>query len=234
MIQAKGIYARIGSIEVLSQVDLHVARGEMLAVIGANGAGKTSLLRTLSNIIIPEKGEIHFDGKPTRGKQAHELARMGLVHVPQGRQIIPNLSVRDNLLLGTHYLNLPADEKSARLEKEFERFPVLKAREGISGGALSGGEQQMLAVSRGLMMGPKVLMLDEPSLGLAPKIVHLILQTLNELKAEGLSVILVEQAAVLALEYSDRGLVLRNGKVVVESDSVSLRNSQALVDGYLT
>lgn len=234
MINATGIHARIGAIEVLKGIDIHAKKGEMLAVIGANGAGKTSLLRTISNALPLDQGQISFDGMPTQGKKVHELARTGLVHVPQGRQIVPNLSVRDNLLLGTHYLKLDHGELNDRLDAEFERFPVLKERQSINGGALSGGEQQMLAVSRGLMMKPKALLLDEPSLGLAPRIVHLILQTLTALKEQGLTVILVEQAAWLALEYSDHGLVLRNGKVAMQADARSLRGSQALVDGYLT
>ena len=143
MIEAKGLRARIGASEVLKGVDAMVANGHMLAVIGANGAGKTSLLRALSNVLPLQAGEIVFDGQPTRGTSMHALARRGLVHVPQGRQIIPSLSVRDNLLIGTHHLGMPHDEVEERMSREFERFPVLRERQGISGGALSGGEQQM-------------------------------------------------------------------------------------------
>lgn len=234
MIIGKEIRARIGSNQVLRGIDIEVQAGQMLAVIGANGAGKTSLLRVLSNIIPLESGEVSFDGRPTAGRSVHELARHGLVHVPQGRQIIPTLSVRDNLLIGTHHQGLSASDVNDRLEQEFDRFPVLRQRQAIAGGSLSGGEQQMLAVSRGLMMKPKVLMLDEPSLGLAPKIVRLILETLRSLTRDGLAVILVEQAAVLALEYSDQAIVLRNGECALQGDAASMAGSQALVEGYLS
>ncbi|MDN5842755.1 MAG: ABC transporter ATP-binding protein [Alcaligenaceae bacterium] len=234
MIIGKAIRARIGSNQVLRGIDIEVQAGQMLAVIGANGAGKTSLLRALSNVIALESGEISFDGRSTAGRSVHELARHGLVHVPQGRQIIPNLSVRDNLLIGTHHQGLSVSEVNERLEQEFDRFPVLRQRQAIAGGSLSGGEQQMLAVSRGLMMKPKVLMLDEPSLGLAPKIVRLILETLRSLTREGLAVILVEQAAVLALEYSDWAIVLRNGECALQGDAASMAGSQALIEGYLS
>ncbi len=234
MIEAKGLRARIGASEVLKGVDVTVANGHMLAVIGANGAGKTSLLRALSNVLPLEAGDILFDGQPTRSTSMHALARRGLVHVPQGRQIIPSLSVRDNLLIGTHHLGMTHDELAEGMSREFERFPVLRERQGISGGALSGGEQQMLAVSRGLMMRPKVLMLDEPSLGLAPLVVELILKTLRGLADQGLAVILVEQAAVLALEQADTAIVLCNGECVMSGPAASMRGSQAVVDSYLS
>lgn len=234
MIVAKGIAARIGPSEVLRGIDIEVQTGELVAVIGANGAGKTSLLRALSNLLPLDAGAITFDGHSTSQRTVHELARSGLVHVPQGRQIVPSLSVRDNLLLGTHHIGMNDAEIQQRLDREFGRFPVLSERQSIPGSSLSGGEQQMLAVSRGLMMRPKVLMLDEPSLGLAPQIVRLILGTLRTLSDEGLAVILVEQAAVLALEYADRAIVLRNGQCVMQGPAASLRGDQAIVDSYLS
>ncbi len=232
MISARGVHARIGSSEVLKGIDLDVAKGELLAVIGANGAGKTSLLRVLSNLLPLHAGEIVFDGQPTARRTAHDLARSGLIHVPQGRQIVPSLSVRDNLLLGTHALRGSAADRDARLEREFDRFPVLRERAAVAGSSLSGGEQQMLAVSRGLMMEPKVLMLDEPSLGLAPQIVRMILATLRGLASDGLTVILVEQVASLALKVADRAILLRNGEAVLQGP-VSAFSDQALVDSYL-
>lgn len=234
MIEARGIRARIGASEVLKGVDLTVRPGQLVTVIGANGAGKTSLLRVLSNVLPTTSGSVQFDGQPTAGRTPHGLARSGLVHVPQGRQIIPALSVRDNLLVGTHHLGMGSDELARRLEAEFERFPVLRERQQLPGTALSGGEQQMLAVSRGLMMRPKLLMLDEPSLGLAPKIVRLILSTLRKLADQGLAVVLVEQVAMLAVEYADRAIVLRNGECVIDADAGSLRGSQTLIDSYLS
>ncbi len=233
MISARGIHARIGSSEVLKGIDLDVKKGELLAVIGANGAGKTSLLRVLSNLLPIHGGEILFAGEPTAQRSAHDLARSGLIHVPQGRQIVPSLSVRDNLLLGTHALGGSATDRATRLEREFDRFPVLRERASVPGSSLSGGEQQMLAVSRGLMMDPKVLMLDEPSLGLAPQIVRVILSTLRGLADEGLAVILVEQVAALALKVADRAILLRNGESVLQGP-VSAFSDQALVDSYLS
>jgi branched-chain amino acid transport system ATP-binding protein len=233
MISARGIEARIGPSEVLKGIDLEVKAGELLAVIGANGAGKTSLLRVLSNLLPAHGGEIVFGGQSTARRSAHDLARAGLIHVPQGRQIVPTLSVRDNLLLGTHALGGSTADRSARLEREFDRFPVLRERASVAGSSLSGGEQQMLAVSRGLMMNPKVLMLDEPSLGLAPQIVKTILATLRSLADEGLAVILVEQVAASALKVADHALLLRNGASVLQGPVSAFSDNQALVDNYL-
>ena len=234
MISARGIQARIGSSEVLKGIDLEVGPGQLLAVIGANGAGKTSLLRVLSNLLPAHAGEIVFAGSPTAGRSAHDLARSGLVHVPQGRQIVPSLSVRDNLLLGTHALGDTSGDRAARLEREFDRFPVLRERASVAGSSLSGGEQQMLAVARGLMMNPKVLMLDEPSLGLAPQIVRIILTTLRRLADDGLAVILVEQVAALALKVADHAILLRNGESVLQGPAAAFSDNQALVDNYLS
>ncbi|CAN5273341.1 ABC transporter ATP-binding protein [soil metagenome] len=234
MISARNVSANIGSSEVLRGIDLDVASGQMLAVLGANGAGKTSLLRTLSNLIVAKSGEIRFNGEPTRGRSAHSLARLGLVHVPQGRQIIAQLSVLDNLLIGAHQTAAPGADTEALLAREFARFPVLRERRDVMGGALSGGEQQMLAVSRGLMMQPKVLMLDEPSLGLAPQVVRLILRSLRDLANDGLAVILVEQAATLALEHCDDAIILRNGECAMQGSTASIKGSQDLVNSYLS
>ncbi|CAN5485866.1 ABC transporter ATP-binding protein [soil metagenome] len=234
MISARNVSANIGSSQVLKGIDLDVASGQMLAVLGANGAGKTSLLRTLSNLIVAQSGAIRFDGESTRGRSAHDLARHGLVHVPQGRQIIPQLSVLDNLLIGAQQTAAPNADTEALLEREFARFPVLRDRSSVMGGALSGGEQQMLAVSRGLMMQPKVLMLDEPSLGLAPQIVRLILRSLRDLASDGLAVVLVEQAATLALEHCDHAIILRNGECAMQGPTASIKGSQDLVNSYLS
>ncbi len=233
MISARGIRARIGSGEVLKGIDVEVKKGELLAVIGANGAGKTSLLRVLSNLLPAHGGQIFFAGEPTAGRTAHDLARSGLVHVPQGRQIVPSLSVRDNLLLGTHALGGSTSERAARLQREFDRFPVLRERSSVPGSSLSGGEQQMLSVSRGLMMNPQVLMLDEPSLGLAPQVVKSILTTLRGLADEGLAVILVEQVAALALKVADRAILLRDGESVLSGPAAMFFDNQTLVANYL-
>ena len=234
MISLKKASARIGTIDVIQDIDLDASPGELLAVIGANGAGKTSLLRAVSGLLPLSGGAVYYRGESIRGKAAHRLARDGLVHVPQGRQIVPALSVLDNLKIGAVQSGIDKGEIEARLAREFIRFPVLRERQHISGASLSGGEQQMLAVSRGLMMGPRAILLDEPSLGLAPQIVQMILRTLRQLADEGMTVLLVEQAAFLALEVADRGVVLRNGRAILAGPASQLRLDRSLVESYLS
>ena len=234
MISLKKASARIGTIDVIQDIDLDASPGELLAVIGANGAGKTSLLRAVSGLLPLSGGAVYYRGESIRGKAAHRLARDGLVHVPQGRQIVPALSVLDNLKIGAVQSGIDKAEIEARLAREFIRFPVLRERQHISGASLSGGEQQMLAISRGLMMGPSAILLDEPSLGLAPQIVQAILRTLRQLADEGMTVLLVEQAAFLALEVADRGMVLRNGRAILAGPASQLRLDRSLVEGYLS
>jgi branched-chain amino acid transport system ATP-binding protein len=235
VIELQGVCAGFGQVQVLHEVSLSVTRGRLVTVIGANGAGKTTLLRAVSNIVSPTAGQITFDGKPTRGVQPHALARRGLVHVPQGRQIIPSLTVRDNLLIGAQRLSgVSPEETEVALEREFNRFPPLRSRQSIAGGNLSGGEQQMLAVSRALMMRPKVLMLDEPSLGLAPQIVRAILDALRELANAGLAILLVEQLALLALEVADDAHILQRGRVVLSGPARDVRTDKSIVESYLS
>lgn len=235
MIKLENVTAGFGAVQVLHDLSLSVEAGRLVAVVGANGAGKTTLLRTMSNVVRPTGGAITFDGRSTAGMEPHHLARAGLVHVPQGRQIIPTLSVRDNLLIGAQRIaGLSATEMEVALNAEFERFPVLRERQDLLGGNLSGGEQQMLAVSRALMMKPKLLMLDEPSLGLAPQIVRLILATLRKLAEGGLAVLLVEQLAHLALETADEAYILQRGRIVLSGPARDLRSNKAVIESYLT
>jgi len=234
MIQAKALCAAIGANQVLRDVSLEIAPGELFAVIGANGAGKTSLLRALSGLLPLQSGAITFEGRDIARIPAHRLSRSGLVHVPQGRQVIPGLTVRDNLEIGAKNIGLGRHAIAARMDEQWARFPVLRQRQSIDAAALSGGEQQMLAIARGLMMQPRVLMLDEPSLGLAPQIVQLIMQTLRDLADQGLAVLLVEQVAMLALEVADRAMVLRNGAVALAGPSAELLGSRDLVNTYLS
>jgi branched-chain amino acid transport system ATP-binding protein len=235
VIRLTDVHARIGAVEILSGISLTAAPGRFVAVIGANGAGKTTLLRVISNLLPASGGRIAFDGEDTAGVAAHDLARSGLVHVPQGRQIIPSLSVEDNLKLGA--LHVPsitrADVRDA-MEREYARFPNLRARVRTAGGNLSGGEQQMLAISRAMMMRPRLLLLDEPSLGLAPLVVELILRALRALADEGMTVLLVEQVAMLSLSIADEGCVLRQGKVVLSGPAGELRRDPGLVESYLS
>ena len=233
MIELQQVCVRIGAQEVLKDINFKLGSGELLAVIGANGAGKTTLLRAISGLIAFSTGKIQFDGQSISGMAAYTLARRGLVHVPQGRQIVPALSVEDNLKIGALQAGLSREEVDRRIALEYERFPVLKARKAISGASLSGGEQQMLALSRALLMSPRVLLLDEPSLGLAPQIVSMILNCLRALASEGMAVLLVEQAAFLALEIADRGIVLRNGEFVLHDQAKLLRKNKRLLESYL-
>ena len=233
MIRLEKVSSGIGSIDILHDIDLAVMPGELVVVLGANGAGKTTLLRTISGLVDVRGGTIEFDGRINKGAKAHELARSGLVHVPQGRQIIPALTVEENLAIGAEHLpGLGRDEIARRIEVEYERFPVLKTRRQILGGSLSGGEQQMLAVSRGLMMAPKLLMLDEPSLGLAPQALHRILAALGQLARTGMAVLMVEQKTS-ALQIADRAYVLKNGAIVHHAPAADLRNDADLFRHYM-
>lgn len=234
MIEVEHLNVGIGAVSILHDVSLRLSAGRIVTVIGANGAGKTTLLRSLSNLVCPSQGMILFEGKSTAGLAPHLLAHRGLVHVPQGRQIVPTLSVRDNLMIGANRIpGLAADVKEACLEREFARFPVLRERQHIPGGNLSGGEQQMLAVSRALMMRPKALLLDEPSLGLAPQVVAAILRALRQLADGGLAVLLVEQLAFLALDTADDAYVLQRGRIVLSGKAKELRQERAVTESYL-
>jgi branched-chain amino acid transport system ATP-binding protein len=233
MIRLDKICSGIGNIDILHDIDLTVMPGELVVVLGANGAGKTTLLRTISGLVEVRGGTIEFDGKTIQSTKAHELARSGLVHVPQGRQIIPTLTVEENLAIGAEHLpGLGRGEIARRIETEYQRFPVLQIRRQILGGSLSGGEQQMLAVSRGLMMAPKLLMLDEPSLGLAPQALQRILAALGELAKSGMAVLMVEQKTS-ALQIAERAYVLKNGVIVHHAPAADLRNDADVFRHYM-
>ena len=233
MIALEKVSAGIGRVQILREVDLAVAPGQLVLVLGANGAGKTTLLRVISGVVPLWSGKVLFGSEPIAGRPAHELARLGLVHVPQGRQIIPTLSVEENLIIGASHLpGISKDVIAGRLEQEYVRFPVLKTRRGLAGGSLSGGEQQMLAVSRGLMMAPKLLMLDEPSLGLAPQMVRRILAALAGLAKSGISVLLVEQKT-MALEIADHVHVLKNGAIVYSAAAADVGDPEQLFAHYI-
>ena len=234
LLSVSGLEVTLGGVQILRGVDLEIDEGRLVSIVGANGAGKTTLLRALSRLVPPTRGEIRFGGTDLGALDAYKVTRSGLIHVPQGRQIIPGLTVEDNLRIGAGSLpGIDEVEMQARLEGEFARFPVLRERRRIPGGSLSGGEQQMLAVSRALMMKPRLLLLDEPSLGLAPQIVSAIFATLRTLSASGVTVLLVEQAAIMALKIADYGYVLQNGRIVLSGLPAELLEDRALVSRYL-
>lgn len=233
MIQAKALCAAIGANQVLRDVSLEIAPGELFAVIGANGAGKTSLLRALSGLLPLQSGAITFEGRNIARVPAHRLSRSGLVHVPQGRQIIPGLTVRDNLEIGAQNVGLSRHAIAARLDEQWERFPVLRQRQSIDAAALSGGEQQMLAIGRALMTRPQLLMIDEISLGLMPKAIELCYRALEVLRREGLTILLVEQNTDRVLRVADDLCVLESGRTVWQGTAAAARQDPTLTAAYL-
>jgi branched-chain amino acid transport system ATP-binding protein len=234
MLKIDAVAVAIGPSQVLHEVSLEVGAGQLVALVGANGAGKTTLLRAVSGLLPLARGEVRLAGASVASWPAWRRARAGLVHVPQGRQVVPQLTVRDNLLVGAGTVTAAGGPGPLeRMEAEFVRFPALRDRQNVTAGALSGGEQQMLAISRALMMRPRLLMLDEPSLGLAPRVVEGIMRCLRELADGGMAVLLVEQAAMAALAVADQGVVLRGGRVVLRGTGQSLLGDRELVRGFL-
>jgi branched-chain amino acid transport system ATP-binding protein len=231
LLATRGLSAGYGAVNVLRDVAVAVAQGEMVAVLGPNGAGKSTLMRALSGLGRPVQGEIRFLGEPIEQRDANSVAALGLVLVPEGRQVFGELSVADNLLLGAYAR--PDADIAQRAEALLDRFPRLRERRHQRAGLLSGGEQQMLAIARGLMARPRVLMLDEPSLGLAPKLVEGLYDLLAELRDEGVTILLVDQAAVMALSVADRAYVLQSGRVVHAGSAPQLRADPALAQAYL-
>jgi len=220
-----------GHIQALKGVSLEIATGEIVTLIGANGAGKSSTLKAISGIHATSGGSIEFLGQRIDNYPPHEIVSIGISHCPEGRRIFGDLSVKENLLMGGYLL--PKAELSGQLDQVLDLFPRLAERIGQVGGTLSGGEQQMLAIARALMCKPALLMLDEPSLGLAPIMVGKIFETIIDLKQRGLTVLLVEQNANAALEISDRGYVLETGSVILSGNSAELRSDSRVVQAYL-
>ncbi|MDL2235247.1 ABC transporter ATP-binding protein [Christensenellaceae bacterium OttesenSCG-928-L17] len=231
MLKIEGLKAAYGGIKALKHVDMHVEEGEIVAVLGANGAGKSTLLKCISAAMKPTEGTITFLDKPLPSKP-FEVVEAGIVHVPEGRQIFAKLTVMENLRIG-HGLRKDTDGIKKDYERVFAMFPRLKERENQYGGLLSGGEQQMLAVARGIMARPKLMMLDEPSLGLAPIIVTQIFDIIKEINQAGTSIILVEQNANKALQICSRAYILAVGDVVIDAASSELLQNDALSKAYL-
>jgi branched-chain amino acid transport system ATP-binding protein len=233
MLELKNVHASYGrKIRALQGVSLTVGPGEIVCLIGANGAGKSSLLHAASGLLRPDEGEIVFQGRRVDGLPAHRVTGLGLVQVPEGRQIFPRMTVLENLEMGAY---LRRDRAGVRrdMDRAFSLFPVLADRRGQSGGTLSGGEQQMLAIARALMSAPRMLMLDEPSMGLAPLIVQKIFQTIVRINKEGLPVLVVEQNAQQALSIAHRGYVMETGRIVLEDAGQALLKDPQVRKAYL-
>ena len=233
MLEITGLDVAYGPLTILRGVSLEVARGEIVTVIGSNGAGKSTLLRAISGLARVIRGSIALEGRPLERLRPDAVAALGVAHVPQGRQVIPDLSVEDNLRLGAWRLRGHGARVARLLQREYARFPRLAERRTQLAGSLSGGEQQMLVIARGLVMDPAFIMMDEPSLGLAPIVVDEIMEAIRRLNEEGLTVLLVEQAAAYALAIADRGYVLKNGEVFLSGPAAQLRDDERVVHGYL-
>lgn len=230
MLKIEGIDVYYGVIRALKEVSLTVNDGEIVTLIGANGAGKTTTLRTISGLIRPKKGTITFDGQDLTRMAPNEIAGLGILQVPEGRRVFGNLTVMENLLMGAY---LRRDDIFRELDWVFSLFPRLKERQKQKAGTLSGGEQQMLAISRALMGKPRVILLDEPSLGLAPLLVLNIFETIKEINGQGVTILLVEQNAYMALQIAHRAYVIETGRVVMEGTGKELLNNDAVKKAYL-
>jgi branched-chain amino acid transport system ATP-binding protein len=234
LLELKNVSSSYGSVEALRGVTLHVDAEEVVTLLGANGAGKSTTLRTISGLIRPTSGEIHFEGNRIDLLSPEQIVRLGIAHVPEGRRIFPGLTVRENIMLGaTSRGKLPRKTMSDDVEEMFGIFPDIKRFENALGWTLSGGQQQMLAVARGLMARPKLLLLDEPSLGLAPVIVQQLFATIREIHALGTTILLVEQNAHMALSVAARGYVLETGNLKVEGTTSQLLDNEEVRAAYL-
>ena len=236
MLEIKNLVAGYGKVRVLHEISISVPAGQLVTLIGSNGAGKTTTLRAVSGMIQPESGEILLNGRNIAGLQSHDITRLGMAHSPEGRKVFSTLNVTDNLLLGA-FPRLtkmrPKGDVDGDLNRMFELFPRLKERRDQLAGTLSGGEQQMLAMARALMLQPEVLLLDEPSMGLAPRLVEEVFTTIRRLKAAKTTMLLVEQFAAAALDVADYGYVMENGRLASSGAAEKLKNDPAVRAAYL-
>lgn len=231
MLKVSGIHAYYGNIQVLKEIDLQVEEGSIVTILGANGAGKTTTMKTIAGLLKPQQGKIEFLGEDVTGLRPDQLLRKGIALVPEGRQILAGMTVMENLEMGAYHRK--DNEIGQDLEKVLARFPILKEREKQLGGTLSGGQQQMLAIARAILSRPKLLLLDEPSMGLAPLIVTDIFKIIKEINETGTTVLLVEQNARQALKISDYGYVLEIGKIVADGKAQDLLNDPRIMEAYL-
>lgn len=232
-LQVNNLHVYYGNIHALKGITLQVNQGEVVSLIGANGAGKTTSLQTISGLLPSKEGEILFKGKHIEKEKADRIARQGLVQVPEGRRVFSGLSVLDNLKLGAFSVKADAEENMHEINKIYRLFPVLQERKHQKAGTLSGGEQQMLAMGRALMGRPELLLLDEPSMGLSPLFVEKIFEVISQLKERGTTILLVEQNANLALSVADRAYVMETGKIVKEGSAKDLRRDPSVKAAYL-
>ena len=232
MLALEDVRVAYGNVEVLRGVSLRVAAGELVCLIGANGAGKTTTAKTISGLLRPRGGRVTFLDARIDGRPAHEILRAGIAHCPEGRRIFPDMTVRENLEMGA-FVRGRATDITDDLDRVLERFPVLRQRARQLGGTLSGGEQQMLAIARALMSNPKLLVLDEPSLGLSPTMVEATFQLIAEIRGQGVTVLMVEQNAYLALRMADRGYVMETGRMVLEGPARTLLENEHVRRAYL-
>ena len=232
MLEVKDLQVYYGVIQALKGISFHVNQGEVIALIGANGAGKTTTLQTLTGILSPKSGSIVFEGKDLTRTPAHKIVEMGMAHVPEGRRVFADMSVYENLLLGA-YTRKDKAEIAESLASVYKRFPRLEERKGQRAGTLSGGEQQMLAMGRALMSRPRIILMDEPSMGLSPMFVNEIFDIIREVSESGTTVLLVEQNAKKALSIADRAYVLETGSITMDGKAEDLLNDEAVQKAYL-
>ncbi|MDI6801565.1 MAG: ABC transporter ATP-binding protein [Thermodesulfovibrionales bacterium] len=234
MLKLSSVHTSYGPIKALRGIDIEVYKGEIVCLIGSNGAGKTTTLMTISGILKPEAGDILFKDEPIKDTSPHIIVKKGICHVPEGRRIFPRLTIMENIEMGAYSeVRTQKSELRNNLERVFALFPILKERAKQMGGTLSGGEQQMLAIGRALMSNPELLLLDEPSLGLAPIMVSRIFKTIKEINNEGVTVLLVEQNAKAALKLSNRGYVLENGAIKLHGRGGDLLHNEEVKKAYL-
>jgi len=231
MLEVQNLRLSYGKIQVVLGVSFSVKKGQLIALLGSNGVGKTSILKAITGLVLPDSGKIFFEGREIQGKQPHLIVRMGIAQVMEGRRLFGGLSVEDNLILGGGYKD--SRTRRAALYEIYKRFPVLAEKKDQLAGSLSGGQQQILAIARALMGRPKLLLLDEPSLGLAPIIVEDLMKLIKELAQEGMTILMVEQMANMALEIADYGYIMAPGRIVMEGNAQEIIQHEALKRTYL-
>jgi branched-chain amino acid transport system ATP-binding protein len=233
LLELSNVHTYYGKIHALKGLSLKVEKGEIVTLIGSNGAGKSTTLRTISGLLTPRQGEVRFSGKRIDNAPSHEIVRLGVAQSPEGRRIFPRLTVLENLEMGAYLHSTRSASYGEDLERVFTLFPRLRERVSQTGGTLSGGEQQMLAIGRALMARPQMLLLDEPSMGLAPVLVEQIFEIIKTINGQGMTVLLVEQNALQALGIAHRGYVLQSGEIVLEDNAQALRENETVQKTYL-